>query len=88
MRKYLDIPFTVIVTTIVTVAILWPLKQTPPAPDGSNKLVHLLAFASLSFPLSKTGHFGLLPVFVGASVFGSIIEFTQPSINRSTDMNN
>jgi len=87
MRKYLDIPLTLIVTIILTVAMLWPLEAPPPAPDGSDKLVHLLAFAALSFPLSRTGRFGLLPVFVGASVFGGVIEIIQPTFNRSADIN-
>ena len=40
MRKYLDIPLTIIVTLTLTVAMLWPLEAPPPAPDGSDKLVH------------------------------------------------
>lgn len=87
MRKYLDIPLTLIVTLTLTIAMLWPLDAPPPAPDGSDKILHLLAFAALSFPLSRTGRFGLLPVFVGASAFGGVIELIQPSFNRSTDMN-
>ena len=87
MRKYLDIPITLILTAILTIAMLWPLDAPPPAPDGSDKLVHLIAFAALSFPLSRTGRFGLLPVFVGASAFGGVIELIQPSFNRSADMN-
>ena len=87
MQKYLDIPITLIVTFILTVAMLWPLDNPPPAPDGSDKVVHLIAFATLSFPLARTGRFGLIPVFVGASAFGGMIELTQPSFNRSADMN-
>jgi len=87
MRKYLDIPITLIVTLILTVAMLWPLEAPPPAPDGSDKVVHLIAFSALSFPLSRTGRFGLIPVFVGASAFGGLIELIQPSFNRSADMN-
>ena len=87
MRKYLDIPLTLIVTAILTIAMLWPLDQPPPAPDGSDKLVHIVAFAALSFPLSRTGRFGLLLVFVGASVFGGMIEIIQPSFNRSAGVN-
>ena len=87
MRKYLDIPLTIIVTTVLTVAMLWPLEAPPPAPEGSNKLVHLAAFAALAFPLARTGRFGLLPVFIGASVFGGAIELIQPSFNRSADVN-
>lgn len=87
MRRYLDIPLTLIVTTILTLAMLWPLDVPPPTPDGSDKLVHLTAFAALAFPLSRTGRFGLLPIFMGASTFGGVIELIQPSFNRSADMN-
>ena len=86
MRNYLDIPITLIVTAILTIVMLWPLDQPPTAPDDSDKLVHLAAFAALSFPLSRTGRFGLLPVFVGTSMFGGMIELIQPSFNRSADM--
>ena len=87
MRKYLDIPLTLIVTTVLTVAMLWPLEAPPPAPEGSDKLVHLAAFTALAFPLARTGRIGLLPVFVGASAFGGAIELIQPSFNRSADLN-
>ena len=87
MRKYLDIPITLIVTLILTVAMLWPLEAPPPPPNGSDKVVHLIAFAALSFPLSRTGRFGLISVFLGASAFGGLIELIQPSFNRSADMN-
>ena len=86
MRKYLDIPLTIIVTLTLTVAMLWPL-EAPPAPEGSDKLVHLIAFAALAFPLARTGRIGLLPVFIGASAFGGAIELIQPSFNRSADIN-
>ena len=85
MRTYLDIPITLIVTLILTVAMLWPL-EAPTAPDGSDKVVHLIAFAALSFPLARTGRIGLTPVFVGASAFGGLIELIQPTFNRSADM--
>ena len=85
MRRYLDIPLTIIVTSILTVAMLWPLETPTPAPNGSDKVVHLIMFATLSFPLSRTGRFGLLPVFVGASAFGGTIELIQPTFNRSAE---
>jgi len=87
MRKYLDIPLTLIVTTVLTVAMLWPIHQPPSAPDGTDKFVHLVAFAALAFPLARTGRIGLVPVFVGASFFGGLIELIQPSFNRSADLN-
>ena len=86
MRKYIDIPLTLMVTTVLTVAMLWPINQPPPAPDGSDKIVHFLAFAALAFPLARTGRFGLTPVFVVASAFGGLIEVMQPSFGRSSDM--
>ena len=87
MRKNLDIPLTIIVTFTLTVAMLWPLEAPPPAPEGSDKLVHFIAFAALAFPLARTGRFGLLPVFMGASAFGGFIELIQPSFKRSADVN-
>ena len=87
MRKYLDIPLTLAVTLALSVAMLWPLEAPPPAPEGSDKLVHFIAFAALAFPLARTGRFGLLPVFISASAFGGVIELIQPSFNRSADVN-
>ena len=87
MRNNLDILLTIIVTLILTVAMLWPLEAPPPAPEGSDKLVHFAAFATLAFPLALSGRIGLLPVFVGASAYGGAIELIQPSFNRSADIN-
>jgi VanZ family protein len=87
MRKYLDIPLTVAVTTVLTIAMLWPLEAPPPAPEGSDKLVHFIAFAALAFPLARTGRFGVIPVLIGASAFGGMIELIQPTFNRSADVN-
>ena len=81
MRKYLDIPLTVAVTAVLTIAMLWPLAAPPPAPEGSDKLVHFIAFAALAFPLARTGRFGLIPVLIGA-----IIELIQPTFNRSAEL--
>lgn len=87
MRKHLDISLTLIVAITLTVAMLWPLEAPPQAPDGSDKIVHIIAYAALSFPLSRTKRFGLLPIFLGASAFGGMIELIQPSFNRSADLN-
>ena len=86
MRKYLDIPLTLVVTTALTVAMLWPLEAPPPVPEGADKLVHFIAFVALAFPLARIGRFGLLPVFIGASAFGAIIELIQPTFNRSAEL--
>ena len=67
--------------------MLWPLEAPPPVPEGSDKLVHFIAFAALAFPLARTGRLGLVAVFIGASAFGGAIELIQPSFNRSADVN-
>ena len=86
MLRYFDISLTCILTLILTIAMLWPQHHAPPAPDGSDKIVHLIAFASLALPLSLTNRFGLLPIFVGASTIGACIELIQPNFNRSADL--
>lgn len=87
MRQNLDILLTIIVMLTLTIAMLWPLEAPPPAPEGSDKLVHFVAFATLAFPLALSGRIGLLPVFTGASAYGGAIELIQPSFNRSADVN-
>ena len=87
MRNYLDIPLTLAVTLILTVAMLWPLEAPFLEQEGIDKLVHFVAFAALAFPLARTGRIGLLPVFFGATAFGGAIELIQPSFNRSADIN-
>ena len=57
MRKYLDVPITLLLTTVLTVAMLWPIDHPSSAPSGTDKLVHLLAFAILAFPLACTDRF-------------------------------
>ena len=71
MRKYLDIPLTVVVTTVLTAAMLWPLEA---APEGRDKLVHFITFAAIAFPLARTGRFGLMSILIIASAFGTIID--------------
>ena len=87
MRDYLDIPLTLTVMVILTVTLLWPLDQPPPGPVWGDKVAHFIAFAALAFPLARTGRFSLLPVFVGASAFGGIIELLQPNFSRNADVN-
>ena len=78
-----DIPITLAVTLILTVAMLLPLEATLPAPDGSDKVVHPIAFAALSFP-ARTGRIGLTLCLWGR-VLGGLIELIQPTFNRSVD---
>ena len=69
---------------MLTVAMLWP--ATVETPEGSDKLVQLIAFAALTFSLARTGRFGFIPVFIGSSAFEAAIELIQPTFNRSADI--
>ena len=86
MRKYLDIPLTLVVTTALTVAMLWPLEAPPPVPEGADKLVHFIAFVALAFPLARTGRFGLLPQFllVRAPLAPLLSRYSPPSTAAQT----
>ena len=85
MRMYRDIHLTIFIMIILTVVMLWPMEH-PPLPQGNDKLVHLAAFAALSFPIAHTGRVSLLLVVTGASAFGGLIELIQPTFNRSSDL--
>lgn len=87
MRNYLDIPLTLFVMLILTVALLWPLDQPPPGPEWQDKVAHFIAFTALAFPLARTGRFNLLLLFIGASTFGGIIELLQPNFGRNANIN-
>ncbi|MDA8699933.1 hypothetical protein N9M02_01765 [Amylibacter sp.] len=84
IRKYLVIPLTVVATTVLTAAVLWPLEATPQRPRGSTSWYNLMAFVALAFPLARTRHLALLPVFIGASAFGAIIELIQSGFGCMT----
>ena len=45
--------------------------------------MHLVAFSALAFPLARTVRFGQIPVFIGSSAFGGIIELLQPLFGRN-----
>lgn len=87
MRNYLDIPLTILVMLILTVALLWPLDQPPPGPEWGDKVAHFIAFTALAFPLARTGRFNLLVLLIGASAFGGVIELLQPNFSRDASIN-
>jgi VanZ family protein len=76
-----------VVIVIVSLAMFWPINQPLLAPNGTDKLVHLAAFAALAFPFARTGRVSLITVFISASAFGGTIEIMQPTFYRSADMN-
>ena len=87
MSKFLDILLNTVLIVILTVMLLWPREGSPPESDGFDKLLHLIAFAIVVFPLARTGRIGVMPLLIGASVYGALIELIQPSFNRSAEFN-
>ena len=79
MRKYLDIPLTIIVTLTLSVAMLWPLEAPPPAPEGTDKLVHLIAFAALAFPLARTGDLACYPCSSARARLAASLNSSSPA---------
>ena len=75
----------------IAVAMLWPVEVPQSFPSGTDKLVHLAAFALLVLPaaFSRRVSRGLLfgGLFFGATVYGAAIEIIQPHFGRSADLN-
>ena len=84
MRQHLDIPLTLILTATLSVVMLW-LGRPAAMPDGSDKVVHLIAFAALAFPVQNWPS-DWCPSS-SELAFGGVIELIQPSFNRSADIN-
>ncbi len=76
----------ILLSSIILIAItflsLSPLEQLPPAPPGSDKTHHLIAYALLMLPtaLRKPNHWILIGLlFIG---YSGLIELIQPYVNR------
>jgi VanZ family protein len=82
---------TGLLAAALAIAMLWPLDLPKSVPNGTDKLVHLLAFGLLVLPAAFSCRVprGLLfgGLFVGAAVFGGTIELIQPHFGRSADLN-
>ena len=85
--KLFDIYLTVVLALIILIGALIPVSEVAAAPAGTDKIIHIVAFAALVFPLALTKRIGLFPLFIFASLFGGIIEIIQPSFGRSADIN-
>jgi hypothetical protein len=84
--KFFDIYLTLVLALIILIGMLAPISEVATAPAGTDKIIHIVAFAALVFPLALTKRIGLFPLFIYASLFGGIIEIIQPSFGRSADI--
>ena len=62
------------------------LEAVAPGPERSDKLVHLIAFAALAFPLTRTGWIGVILILFDASAFSGSIELVQTTFNHCADV--
>ena len=87
MLRFFDLYLTIVLALIIVIGMLAPLSEVAAAPASTDKIIHMVAFAALVFPLALTKRIGLFPLFIFASLFGGIIEVIQPSVGRNADIN-
>jgi VanZ family protein len=84
--KFFDIYLTIVLALTILVGMLAPISEVTTAPAGTDKIIHIVAFAALVFPLTLTKRIGLFPLFIFASLFGGMIEIIQHSFGRSAEI--
>ena len=85
MFKLFDIYLTLVLALIILIGMFAPISEVATAPAGTDKIIHVAAFAALVFPLALTKRIGLFPLFIFASLFGGVIEIIQPSFGRDIE---
>lgn len=83
-RLYLiGLALTLALGIIIAILTLTPFDSLNV--PGSDKLHHVLAFAALAFPLPFARPRLVLPVILGVSAYGGLIEIIQPYFGREAD---
>ena len=59
VHKFFDIYLTIVLALIILIGMLAPISEVATAPAGTNKIIHLLAFAALVFPLASSSRSGI-----------------------------
>ena len=85
MLRFFDLYLTIFLALIILIGALSPVSEVAAAPAGTDKIIHIVAFAALVFPLALTKRIGLFTLFIFASLFGGVIEIIQPSFGRDID---
>ena len=85
--KLSDIYLTIVLALTILIGMLAPISGVSNAPAGTDKIIHLVSFASLVFPLARTKRIRLFLLFTSASFFAGIIEVIQPYFGRNADIN-
>ena len=83
IRMAIGSAITLVLAAIIAVLTLAPMPAGGPA--GSDKVYHVLAFASLAFPLSLVGPRWTVWVILGVIAYGGVIEVIQPFFGRQAE---
>ena len=78
-RMAIGSAITIVLLLIIAVLALAPM---PAGPRGSDKFYHVLAFASLTFPLTLVRPRLGIWVLLGVMAYGGAIELIQPHFGR------
>ncbi|MCU0356920.1 MAG: hypothetical protein MUE95_05020 [Cyclobacteriaceae bacterium] len=73
--------FTSLLLIAITALSLFPLPELPKVP-GNDKTHHLLAYATLAFPVSYVKPKHYLWVLFSFLLWSGLIEMIQPYVNR------
>lgn len=74
---------TIVLAAIIAVLTLAPMPSG--GPSGSDKAYHVLAFASLAFPLPLVRPRWTVWVILGVIAYGGAIEVIQPFFGRQAE---
>ena len=84
--RFFDIYLTIVLASTILIGMLAPISEVSTAPAGTDKIIHILAFAAMVSPLALTRRIGLFRLFIFATLFGGMIEILQPSFGRNADI--
>lgn len=82
-RMAIGSTMTLVLAVIIAVLTLVPMPAGGPA--GSDKAYHVLAFASLAFPLPLVRPRWTVWVILGVIAYGGVIEMIQPFFGRQAE---
>lgn len=76
---------TLVLALVIAVLTLMPMPMPTSAGPGTDKIYHMLAFASLAFPLPLMRPKLAIWVFLGVVAYGGMIEVIQPFFGRQAE---
>ena len=85
MKHYVAYALTLFVGVIITWGMLSPSDGGQPPFAHFDKVMHVMAFACLGFPLTATRTHPSRRIFVAGLAFGAVIELFQPHFGRTGD---